>query len=212
MRRRGRADRALYRTPRPPQDNLPASLTQFTLFQGSRSISLSLNRTFVLPENPRTIEFQIQGDDLIDICTRLAAPLLVIEPTDLFTRLSRRSRLPRVDLRTGARYGSGPRSGRGAWGTSRTARSGKAASRHRFVKHGRAWSAGKRSSRPSHASPGRSSADRATRRGFRSRLGSVAARPRNRIEVAVAVAGRLSSASNSDQRDSTATPSDVSAH
>ncbi|KAL8283662.1 hypothetical protein RQP46_005457 [Phenoliferia psychrophenolica] len=38
------------------------------LFTGSRSISLSLNRTFVLPENPRTIEFQIQGDDLIDIC------------------------------------------------------------------------------------------------------------------------------------------------
>lgn len=37
-------------------------------YQGSRNISLSLNRTFVLPESPRTIEFQLQGDDLIDIC------------------------------------------------------------------------------------------------------------------------------------------------
>lgn len=43
----------------------------FLRSQGSRSISLSLNRTFVLPENPRTIEFQLQGDDLVDICALL---------------------------------------------------------------------------------------------------------------------------------------------
>lgn len=36
--------------------------------KGSRSISLSLNRTFVLPETPRSIDLQLQGDDLVDIC------------------------------------------------------------------------------------------------------------------------------------------------
>lgn len=40
--------------------------------QGSKNVSLPLNRTFVLPESPRTIEFQLQGDELVDIyCKQL---------------------------------------------------------------------------------------------------------------------------------------------
>ena len=37
------------------------------LFSGARNISLALNRTFILPQSPRRLEFQLQGDDLADI-------------------------------------------------------------------------------------------------------------------------------------------------
>ncbi|KAI5480073.1 mitogen-activated protein kinase kinase kinase kinase 4-like protein [Pseudohyphozyma bogoriensis] len=56
------------------------------LFTGSRSISLSLNRTFVLPENPRTIEFQIQGDDLIDIYLVYPESIFALEPATVRVR------------------------------------------------------------------------------------------------------------------------------
>jgi hypothetical protein len=56
------------------------------LFTGSRSISLSLNRTFVLPETPKTIEFQLQGDDLVDIYLVYAESIFALEPATVRVR------------------------------------------------------------------------------------------------------------------------------
>ncbi|GAA5852956.1 hypothetical protein JCM9279_000092 [Rhodotorula babjevae] len=56
------------------------------LFTGSRSISLSLNRTFVLPETPRSIEFQLQGDDLVDIYLVYPESIFALEPSTVRVR------------------------------------------------------------------------------------------------------------------------------
>ncbi|GAA5898688.1 hypothetical protein JCM6882_000898 [Rhodosporidiobolus microsporus] len=56
------------------------------LFTGSRSISLSLNRTFVLPETPRTVEFQLQGDDLVDIYLVYNESIFALEPATVRVR------------------------------------------------------------------------------------------------------------------------------
>ncbi|SCV71007.1 BQ2448_3769 [Microbotryum intermedium] len=56
------------------------------LFTGSRGISLSLNRTFVLPERPRTIEFQLQGDDLVDIYLVYSESIFALEPATVRVR------------------------------------------------------------------------------------------------------------------------------
>ncbi|SCZ98405.1 BZ3500_MvSof-1268-A1-R1_Chr7-1g09126 [Microbotryum saponariae] len=56
------------------------------LFTGSRGISLSLNRTFVLPERPRTIEFQLQGDDLVDIYLIYSDSIFALEPATVRVR------------------------------------------------------------------------------------------------------------------------------
>lgn len=56
------------------------------LFTGSRSISLSLNRTFVLPDTPRTIEFQLQGDDLAEIFLLYNTSIFGLEPSTVRVR------------------------------------------------------------------------------------------------------------------------------
>ncbi|GAA5857137.1 hypothetical protein JCM8547_007980 [Rhodosporidiobolus lusitaniae] len=56
------------------------------LFTGSRSISLSLNRTFVLPETPRTVEFQLQGDELVDIYLVYGESIFALEPATVRVR------------------------------------------------------------------------------------------------------------------------------
>ncbi|KAK4055227.1 hypothetical protein OIV83_000507 [Microbotryomycetes sp. JL201] len=56
------------------------------LFTGSRSVSLALNRTFVLPEAPRSIEFQLQGDDLVDIYLLYSESIFAIEPSTVRVR------------------------------------------------------------------------------------------------------------------------------
>lgn len=63
--------------------------------QGARSISLSLNRTFVLPETPRSIDLQLQGNDLVDICTADTLSLLTLE-----SELTLLLYFSRLDLRT----------------------------------------------------------------------------------------------------------------
>lgn len=63
--------------------------------QGARSISLSLNRTFVLPETPRSIDLQLQGNDLVDICTAETLSLLTLE-----SELTLLLYFSRLDLRT----------------------------------------------------------------------------------------------------------------
>ncbi|GAA5899139.1 uncharacterized protein JCM6883_005120 [Sporobolomyces salmoneus] len=65
------------------------------LFTGSRSVSLSLNRTFVLPETPRSIDFQLQGDDLVDIYLIYDQSIFALEPSTIRVRevgVGRRSR------------------------------------------------------------------------------------------------------------------------
>ncbi|OAV96497.1 hypothetical protein PTTG_26314 [Puccinia triticina 1-1 BBBD Race 1] len=54
--------------------------------RGSKNISLSLNRTFVLPETPRTIEFQMQGDDLVDIYLVYDESVFALEPATVRVR------------------------------------------------------------------------------------------------------------------------------
>ncbi|GAA6022642.1 hypothetical protein JCM11491_001148 [Sporobolomyces phaffii] len=56
------------------------------LFTGSRNISLSLNRTFVLPERPRSIDLQLQGDDLVDIYLIYAQSIFALEPSTVRVR------------------------------------------------------------------------------------------------------------------------------
>ncbi|KAM0793450.1 hypothetical protein ACM66B_000894 [Microbotryomycetes sp. NB124-2] len=56
------------------------------LFTGSRTVSLALNRTFVLPEAPRAIEFQLQGDDLVDIYLLYHESIFAIEPSTVRVR------------------------------------------------------------------------------------------------------------------------------
>lgn len=51
------------------------------LVKGSRSISLSLNRTFVLPSTPSTIEFQILGDELASLHLVYADSIFGLEPS-----------------------------------------------------------------------------------------------------------------------------------
>lgn len=56
------------------------------LFTGSKSISLSLNRTFVLPDTPRSIELQLQGDELVDIYLMYAETIFALEPSTVRVR------------------------------------------------------------------------------------------------------------------------------
>ncbi|GAA5968655.1 hypothetical protein JCM8115_003670 [Rhodotorula mucilaginosa] len=56
------------------------------LFTGSKSISLSLNRTFVLPDTPRSIELQLQGDELVDIYLMYADTIFALEPSTVRVR------------------------------------------------------------------------------------------------------------------------------
>ncbi|MBW0462002.1 hypothetical protein O181_001717 [Austropuccinia psidii MF-1] len=62
------------------------SSERIELFTGSKNISLSLNRTFVLPETPRTIEFQMQGDDLVDIYLVYDDSVFALEPATVRVR------------------------------------------------------------------------------------------------------------------------------
>ncbi|CAH7675563.1 hypothetical protein PPACK8108_LOCUS10581, partial [Phakopsora pachyrhizi] len=62
------------------------SSERIELFTGSKNISLSLNRTFVLPETPRTIEFQMQGDDLVDIYLVYDESVFALEPATVRVR------------------------------------------------------------------------------------------------------------------------------
>lgn len=56
------------------------------LYTGSKQISLSLNRTFVLPDAPRSIELQLQGDDLVDIYLIYADSIFALEPATVRVR------------------------------------------------------------------------------------------------------------------------------
>ncbi|GAA5992014.1 hypothetical protein JCM10908_000699 [Rhodotorula pacifica] len=56
------------------------------LFTGSKNISLSLNRTFVLPDTPRSIELQLQGDELVDIYLMYAESIFALEPSTVRVR------------------------------------------------------------------------------------------------------------------------------
>lgn len=56
------------------------------LFTGSKNISLSLNRTFVLPDTPRAIELQLQGDELVDIYLVYADTIFALEPVTVQVR------------------------------------------------------------------------------------------------------------------------------
>ncbi|GAA5872266.1 hypothetical protein JCM3774_003330 [Rhodotorula dairenensis] len=56
------------------------------LFTGSKNISLSLNRTFVLPDTPRSIELQLQGDELADIYLIYADTIFALEPVTVRVR------------------------------------------------------------------------------------------------------------------------------
>ncbi|GAA5885535.1 hypothetical protein JCM16303_002247 [Sporobolomyces ruberrimus] len=64
---------------RDDEEDLPRSA-------GSRNISLSLNRTFVLPETPRSIDFQLQGDDLVDIYLIYPQSIFALEPSTVRVR------------------------------------------------------------------------------------------------------------------------------
>ncbi|GAA5923539.1 uncharacterized protein JCM15063_003681 [Sporobolomyces koalae] len=81
------------------------------LFTGARLVSLSLNRTFVLPETPRDIELQLQGDDLVDIYLIYDDKIFAVEPDTIRVRevgVGRRSRASSRERIGGERPGLGP--------------------------------------------------------------------------------------------------------
>ncbi|GAA5949973.1 hypothetical protein JCM3765_007755 [Sporobolomyces pararoseus] len=78
------------------------------LFTGFKNISLSLNRTFVLPDTPRTIDLQLQGDDLIDIYLIYSQSIFALEPSTVRVRevgVGRRSRGERTRERAPSMQG-----------------------------------------------------------------------------------------------------------
>ncbi|GAA6058745.1 hypothetical protein JCM10212_003433 [Sporobolomyces blumeae] len=80
------------------------------LFTGSRNISLSLNRTFVLPETPRAIDFQLQGDDLVDIYLIYPESIFALEPATVRVRevgVGRSERRARRERERAAQAGEG---------------------------------------------------------------------------------------------------------
>lgn len=56
------------------------------LFTGSRGTSLALNRTFVLPQTPSIIDFQMLGDELLDLYLVYPDSLFALEPQSVRVR------------------------------------------------------------------------------------------------------------------------------
>jgi hypothetical protein len=75
------------------------------LFAGTYRTALSLSRTFILPDSPRSIELQVQGDDLVEIYLVFAQNVFGLEPATVRVREVRIGRAERRAARRRAREG-----------------------------------------------------------------------------------------------------------
>jgi hypothetical protein len=77
------------------------------LFAGTYRTALSLSRTFILPDSPRSLELQLQGDDLVEVFLVFAQNVFGLEPATVRVREVRIGRAERRAARRRARENQG---------------------------------------------------------------------------------------------------------
>ncbi|KAJ7597194.1 hypothetical protein C8J56DRAFT_817564 [Mycena floridula] len=81
------------------------------LFAGTYRTALGLSRTFILPDSPRSLELQLQGDDLVEVFLVFSQNVFGLEPATVRVREVRIGRAERRAARRRAREirtGDGP--------------------------------------------------------------------------------------------------------
>jgi hypothetical protein len=77
------------------------------LFAGTYRTALGLSRTFILPDSPRSLELQLQGDDLVEVFLVFAQNVFGLEPATVRVREVRIGRAERRAARRRARENQG---------------------------------------------------------------------------------------------------------
>lgn len=77
------------------------------LFAGTYRTALGLSRTFILPDSPRSLELQLQGDDLVEVFLVFAQNVFGLEPATVRVREVRIERAERRAARRQARENQG---------------------------------------------------------------------------------------------------------
>ena len=77
------------------------------LFAGTYRTALCLSRTFILPDSPRSLELQLQGDDLVEVFLVFAQNVFGLEPATVRVREVRIGRAERRAARRRARENQG---------------------------------------------------------------------------------------------------------
>ncbi|KAH9898534.1 hypothetical protein C8Q73DRAFT_756442 [Cubamyces lactineus] len=73
------------------------------LFAGTHRTALGLSRTFILPDSPRSLELQLQGDDLVEVFLVFSQNVFGLEPATVRVREVRIGRAERRAARRRAR-------------------------------------------------------------------------------------------------------------
>ena len=73
------------------------------LFAGTYRTALGLSRTFILPDSPRSLELQLQGDDLVEVFFVFSQNVFGLEPATVRVREVRIGRAERRAARRRAR-------------------------------------------------------------------------------------------------------------
>lgn len=73
------------------------------LFAGTYRTALQLSRTFILPDSPRSLELQLQGDDLVEVFLVFTQNVFGLEPATVRVREVRVGRAERRAARRRAR-------------------------------------------------------------------------------------------------------------
>ncbi|KAH8120099.1 hypothetical protein DFH11DRAFT_32284 [Phellopilus nigrolimitatus] len=73
------------------------------LFAGTYKTTLGLSRTFILPDSPRSLELQLQGDDLVEVFLVFSQNVFGLEPATVRVREVRVGRAERRAARRRAR-------------------------------------------------------------------------------------------------------------
>ncbi|KAG6832477.1 hypothetical protein H0H92_001523 [Tricholoma furcatifolium] len=80
------------------------------LFAGTYRTALGLSRTFILPDSPRSLELQLQGDDLVEVFLVFSQNVFGLEPATVRVR---EVRIGRAERRAARRRARGVRGGAG---------------------------------------------------------------------------------------------------
>lgn len=81
------------------------------LFAGTYRTALGLSRTFILPDSPRSLELQLQGDDLVEVFLVFSQNVFGLEPATVRVREVRIGRAERRAARRRARENMSGRTG-----------------------------------------------------------------------------------------------------
>lgn len=76
------------------------------LFAGTYRTALGLSRTFILPDSPKTLELQLQGDDLVEVFLVFSQNVFALEPATVRVREVRIGRAERRAARRRANRGA----------------------------------------------------------------------------------------------------------